>query len=73
MVRLDLNVVYEPDGTGGWIAEILEIDGAFSVGASQEEARARAFDAAREVLSYRGREAAKQHADAPRETVALIG
>lgn len=71
-MHLDLNIVCEPDGTGGWIAEILEIDGAFSVGATKEEARANAFDAARELLAFRSERAAREHTDAPRETVALV-
>ena len=72
MVNLDLTVVYKPDGLGGWIARILEIDGALSIGRTKDEAREKVFDAARELLAYRGRAAAKEHEAAEaRETIAL--
>ncbi len=71
-MRLDLHVVYRPDGAGAWIAEILEIEGAFSIGATKDEARENAFDAARELLSYRRERAAREEDSAP-ETVALVG
>ncbi len=68
-MTLELTVAYTPDDNGTWIAEILEIEGAFSYGDTKEEARERAFEVAAEILAERrnpGGEASE------RERIALV-
>ena len=53
-MALELTVVYTPDENGTWIAEILEIDGAFSYGNTKEQAIEMAFEAANLMLKHHG-------------------
>lgn len=41
----DLTAVYEPTQDGWWMASVIEYPGAFSQGATKEEARETALDA----------------------------
>lgn len=49
----ELTIIYEKGGDGGWIATVPEVPGAFSQGATREEARENVLDALDELMAAR--------------------
>ncbi|MEO7454458.1 MAG: type II toxin-antitoxin system HicB family antitoxin [Fimbriimonadales bacterium] len=66
-----LTIIFEKGENGWWIAEIPEIPGAFSQGATKEEARANVLDAMRELMEFRRQEAVDNVDQANVETIQL--
>ncbi len=60
----ELTIIYERGQDGWWIATIPEVPGAFSQGATRDEARANVLDALHELMAAR-RERALQAKPGP--------
>jgi predicted RNase H-like HicB family nuclease len=66
-----LTIIFEQGEDGWWVAEIPEIPGAFSQGATKQEARENVLDAMRELMEFRRREAIDSADQANIETISL--
>lgn len=50
---VDLTIILEPGEDGFWVASIPEVPGAFSQGATREEARTNVLEALEELMAAR--------------------
>lgn len=59
----ELTIIFEHTDDGWWVATIPEVPGAFSQGATKDEARANVLDALEELMAARREMALRDKAD----------